>query len=89
MFLSLSLSAPLLLWPVLQLFHKTLLLFRCSFCLGRVVGGVGWRGYCQRGSGAKSVFVVDLVVVVVVIVAIIAVAAALFKHNLMTAHYNR
>lgn len=34
-------------------------------------------------------FVVDLVVVVVVIVAIIAVAAALFKHNLMTAHYNR
>lgn len=46
------------------------------------------EGVLPKGSGAKSVFAVDLVVVVV-IVAIIAVAAALFKHNLMTAHYNR
>jgi len=79
------LSAPLLLWPVLQLFHKTLLLFRCSFWLGRGAGGVcGVSGGGQKGSGANSVFVAAPADV-----AVIAVAAALFKHNLMTAHYNR
>jgi len=53
--------------------------------LGRGAGGVcGVSGGAQKGSGANSVFVAASADV-----AVIAVAAALFKHNLMTAHYNR
>lgn len=66
---------------MLQLFHKTLSTISVWRRRGTSKG--------VRGANSELVVAPAAVAVVAVTVAIIAVAAALFKHNLMTAHYNR